>query len=195
MEGDRLRHLETAETPSLITGSGLPTAEAAQGTFYWDLTNKVLYQNRDGTASGWTGVHGLGARVFNSANISISNDSNTALTFDSERFDAGSFHSTSSNTSRLTVPVSGKYLVVGNAEFAANATGFRTLGIRLNATTIIGASRSTSPGAAGTLLNVAAVYEMAAGAYVELMAYQNSGGSLNILANSAFSPEFMISIL
>jgi len=37
---------------------------------------------------------------------------------------------------------------------------------------------------------IATVYQLAAGDYVELMGLQASGGSLNMLASSAYSPEF-----
>jgi hypothetical protein len=77
------------------------------------------------------------ARVFRSTNQSISDSTATAITHDSERYDIGSLHSTSSNTSRLTVPAGGDGLwcVGGCAEFAANATGSRILDIWVNGST------------------------------------------------------------
>jgi hypothetical protein len=83
-----------------------------------------------------------GCRVYNSANQSIPNDADTALTFDSERFDTNAFHSTATNTSRITIP--GMYLVFGGIEFAASATGLRYLYFRLNGSDNIAAY--TQPG-------------------------------------------------
>ena len=54
----------------------------------------------------------VGARVHNSANISVSDSTWTSMTFDSERYDTDSIHSTASNTSRLTCVTAGKYLII-----------------------------------------------------------------------------------
>lgn len=131
-------------------------------------------------------------RVRNSSNISHTSSGNyQALTFDSERVDVGPMHDTGSNTGRLTVPTGGGgfYAIGGNVEFVANATGRRGLQIRLNGSTIIA---RTEVGAQTTdfPVSIDTVYQLAAGDYVELMALQASGGSLNMLATSAYSPEF-----
>ena len=145
-----------------------------------------------GTSYGGLGASVPGARVFNSANISISNDTNTALTFDTERFDNDTNHSTASNTGRLTATTAGKYLIIGHAEFAANGTGRRGLSIRLNgaAGQQSNAGEHTNSGTVTTLLETQAIWNMAATDYVELMAYQNSTGSLNVVFTENSSPEF-----
>jgi hypothetical protein len=132
-------------------------------------------------------------RVFNSADISIPNATNTAITFNSERWDNGAMHSTSSNTSRITIPSGGggKYLFIARCTFAANATGTRGLFLRLNGSTLFGEDFETSASAsAGTRLETQALYNVAAGDYVEAIAYQDSGGALNVLALGNYSPEF-----
>lgn len=131
------------------------------------------------------------ARVYNSGAISISNSSLTALTFDSERVDVGSCHSTGSNPSRLTAPDAGYYSSAGNVSWAANATGVRQASIRLNGATIIGEVILPNVGA-GTAaeIQVVASYQLAAGDYLELCVLQNSGGSLNVNAGASISPEF-----
>jgi hypothetical protein len=45
-----------------------------------------------------------GCRLSKSANQTITNNTFTALTFDTETFDSGGYHSTVSNTSRITIP-------------------------------------------------------------------------------------------
>src|SRR5438876_645541 len=70
-------------------------------------------------ATGATGVASpQGARVYNSANISVSASTEQALTFDTERSDSNAYHSTSSNTSRITVPTGGdgRYVISGAVE-------------------------------------------------------------------------------
>jgi len=59
-------------------------------------------------------------------------------TFDSETFDTDAFHSTSSNTDRLTVPAgkAGKYLVIAKMQFAGGTNGIRQVYIYKNTTDI-----------------------------------------------------------
>lgn len=115
-----------------------------------------------------------------------------ALTFDSERVDVGAMHDTSTNTGRITVPTGGGgfYAIGGQIEFASNATGRRGIQIRLNGTTVIARQEEANLGANDHPLTIATVYQLAAGDYLELMGYQNSGGNLNMQATSAYSPEF-----
>jgi hypothetical protein len=49
-----------------------------------------------------------GARVYNSGDFSHDNSGGEKIiTFDTEEFDTDAYHSTSANTSRLTVPTTG----------------------------------------------------------------------------------------
>lgn len=137
---------------------------------------------------------GVNCRVYNSGNISVvTGGSGTALTFDSERWDTDGMHSTSSNTGRITATRAGQYIITAHVRFAANGTGARSLLIRLNGTTFI--ANAFYPAVAGgdnTDVSVATLYQLAASDYVEVVAYQSSGGALNALASGNFSPEFAI---
>lgn len=142
------------------------------------------------------------ARVYNSANISVSNVTGTALTFNSEVRDDGSLHDTGSNTDRLTAPVAGWYLVWGNLEFASNATGFRTLSFRVGATPDIhGAEQAVAVSGDVTIVASACLVHLNANDYVRMFAYQNSGGALNVVATRAiaasakYSPDFGMILL
>lgn len=132
----------------------------------------------------------VAARVYNSAAISVVNaGTGTILTFGSERFDTAGLHSTTSLTGRLTAPIAGLYRIDLHGEFAANATGIRQLAIRLNGATLIAAAK-VGGAADAVQVSTGAVWSMAAGDYVEARAYQTSGVALDLLANSAYSPEF-----
>jgi hypothetical protein len=137
-------------------------------------------------------VLGVGARIYNSGNISINNNAETALTFDSERYDPSGMHSTASNTSRLTCTHAGKHLITTHVRFAANATGIRYIFIRLNGTTTLATDLTAPISGVVTVLSVATIYDLAATDYVEVVAYQNSGGNLNVVASGNDSPEFVI---
>lgn len=140
------------------------------------------------------GPYTEGARVYNSANVSITNDSFTALSFDTERFDTDTIHSTVTNTNRLTATTAGKYIIVANVEVSAHATGQRFLRIRLNGTTVLCDSGSDANSQSGQTWRrtASAIYEMAATDYVEMLIYQNSGGTLSATSVGNLSPEFMM---
>jgi hypothetical protein len=133
------------------------------------------------------------ASVFNSANISIATSAlRQWLTFDSENYDTGNFHSTTTNTGRLTAPVPGLYLIGASVEFASNATGYRELDLRVNGSTFIAADRMPAASGGAHIMSTQRVYQLDAGDYVETGVIQVSGGALNVVRQSAWSPEFWI---
>ena len=136
----------------------------------------------------------MACRVYNSGNFTHNSTGNDlAITFDSERWDAYGMHSTTSNQSRITVTIGGWYLMTGCAVFDNDATGYRRLGIRLGGATILVSKRVTTPSAASTEhIAVATLYYLAATNYVELIAYQSSGGNLDIVAAANYSPEMSV---
>jgi hypothetical protein len=165
-----------------------------------DLSNGAIVNetNLDAFASDLLNLGGttghIGARAYNSANVTISNNTTTALTFNSEHYDTdpnGEIHSTSSNTGRLTCRTAGAYYAWGMSQLAANATGRRLLQIRLNGSTIIGLAEIPNAGAAApTTIQVDTIYQLAANDYLELLIFQDSGGNLDALAQSSYSLQF-----
>lgn len=133
----------------------------------------------------------VGARVYNSGNISINNNSWTYLTFDSERYDTDTIHNVGANTGRLTATTAGVYLIIATLTFAANATNDRAFVIQLNRTTNI-ASTSLEAPASTTQMGTCAIWNMSATDYVEVQTWQNSGGALNVLGAASDTPEFMM---
>lgn len=135
-------------------------------------------------------------RVTNSANQSIANnDDEVVVTFDTELWDDYGFHSTTSNTSRLTVPLgyAGTYLIVANAQFEAAAAGQRIYSICYNGALgqPIAQVQSTNNTAANRMASqVTTIYQLDEDDYVEFRVYQNSGGALDIRAVDYWSPLF-----
>lgn len=132
-------------------------------------------------------------RVYNSAAIShTTSGTPQALTFNSERFDVGGCHSTSSNTSRLTVPAGegGKYLIFAAFAFAPNSAGYRQGYFRINGATIVAVDSKPAVNGAGTEFAFSTLYALAAGDYVELVVNQTSGGALNVDGTGSYTPEF-----
>lgn len=116
---------------------------------------------------------------FRSAAQSIPNTTATVITFDSEVYDTDNFHSTVTNTGRLTAPVAGKYMVTGAVLMTANATGARVLDLRINGAGVIDEDALVPSAAQSTYLRVSRPYLFAAADFVELLIIQTSGGALN----------------
>lgn len=141
----------------------------------------------------WLATDAPHARVYNSAAFSLtSGAAAAAITFDSERVDVGGCHSTSSNTSRLTATTAGFYIIGGHIAIAASSGGsYRTVAIRLNGSTVI-AQQTLAPLSAtiDVRASITTAYQLSASDYVELVASQDSGGALNVLAAGNYTPEF-----
>lgn len=133
----------------------------------------------------------ISCRVFNSANISVANNTVVALTFDSERWDTATLHDTSTNPSRITITEPGLYIIGAGIAYAANATGRRGLLIRRNGSiTSLDETVLAVAGGFETRMSGSTLINLVAGDYVELLAFQTSGSALDVLALTEFSPEF-----
>lgn len=182
-------------TAGILLSGALP----ATWTTYMDLTatgaNPVLHHpkfalNADGTATS----NRSRCRVFNSVNQSISTGTPTALTFNSESFDVDGLHSTSSNTSRITIPTgggNGVWVFIAHVKFAANGTGGRQAYIAKNGGAALGEVWVT-PSATNAVTATLAFVESAPSAadYYEVVAFQTSGGALDIESNSGAGTFF-----
>jgi hypothetical protein len=118
-------------------------------------------------------------------NFSIANNTDTKLTWNVEEYDTNSYHSTVTNTSRITVPSTGYYLITWFVPWQYNSTGRRVQNLFKNGNGIaaypLGADGASSyaANAAGRSL----VLYLTASDYLEVNVYQNSGGALNALGN------------
>lgn len=159
----------------------------------WKAADWNTY-GRDNIA--WLATDSPSCRAYNSAAISIANTTATAVTLDSERFDNASMHSTSSNTSRITIPTGGggKYLFGSGTSWAGSAAGtVRYTYIQLNATTIVAAAVAQFGASSNSQITLTSAYSFAAADYIETIVYQDTGGALNLNSTANFSPEFWAS--
>lgn len=141
---------------------------------------------------------GIGAVVYNNATQSINDSTETAVTFNSEDFDTDGFHSTSSNTSRLTIPtgLGGKYFFRGGTRYTGDADGIRDLKLRKNGTTNLRQVQDPSPsGAAPTDMEITGIFSLEAGDYIELIAYHTAGAATNIGHGSAREVQSTLEIM
>lgn len=184
--GTGILRMANATAPGSSPPSGM-------GLFWYDDAAGALKVKTD-TGATRQMLH-AGARVFHNTTQSLTSGSATALLFNSERYDTDSFHDTTTNTSRLTIPTGrgGKYLMGGHIGWAGNATGRRDVSIRLNGSTLIAAFNTVPPdGTAFVSEPIVTVYDLAAGDYVELVATQASGGALSTVSNGNYCCEFWL---
>jgi hypothetical protein len=131
----------------------------------------------------------IGANATKTANQTISNVTITSLSFDgTDILDSNGFHDPASNNTRMTIPTGygGKYLISANVQFAANVTGGRELYIRKNGSTDLQVIQSVVSSNTGSInMSISGTYALVANDYVEIRAYQSSGGSLDIWATNS----------
>jgi hypothetical protein len=141
-----------------------------------------------------TGIYNVdnrpAARVYHNAAQTTATSVWLILAFNSERFDTDTIHDTVTNNSRLTCKTAGKYMINSNVEWAGNATGARSMTLRLNGATDIAFDDVTPVAAVAFRQNLSTLYDLAVNDYVEVRASQNSGGNLNVNSTGNYSPEF-----
>jgi hypothetical protein len=120
----------------------------------------------------------------------LTTGSAAALLLDTEDVDNDNMHSTTTNTSRLTAVTAGRYQV-GGGYCAGSGSGRREVWYRVNGSDvngtesgIFGSTNNTGPAsrAVSVFLNV--------GDYVELFAYQDSGGTIATIVTGSMQPSF-----
>lgn len=172
---------------SIVTATGASTPSAlAVGT-----ANQVLTVDSS-TATGlkWATPSStptfVGCALYMDVNQSLTNNTVTNLNWGAEEFDTDAFHSTSSNTSRITIPSgkAGKYLFAWGISYLANATGIRETALRKNGTSISYQDFPVSSNASETNMTATYIANAAVGDYFELAGYQNTGGALDVRSGS-----------
>jgi len=102
-----------------------------------------------------------------------------ALNADTESIDTDSMHSTSVNTSRITINTDGDYLLGTVVSYAANGTGNRAVAFRVNGTTDYLVDIRTGTATNSTGISGSLVLPLVTTDYVEVVTWQTSGGALN----------------
>jgi hypothetical protein len=129
-----------------------------------------------------------------STNQSIPTSTQTKIEFDDVDSDGWNCWDLSPNPTRLTVPVTGRYIITGNVAFEAASAGHRAINILKNNTLELARSDfnpvSNSIDTHSTVTCHAV--SLTKGDYVELRAWQNSGSALNILDSGDHNPRFSL---
>jgi hypothetical protein len=132
----------------------------------------------------------VGCVLTKSVSQSLTNGTQTAITWNTETEDTNGFHDNSTNTSRVTIPsgYAGRYLLSTTLNYdQSNGTGQRQAGFAKNGSvqqsTIIGAGSGGVPSATLTV-DYTLILNLTVGDYVEVYGYQTSGGALSVSGNA-----------
>lgn len=122
------------------------------------------------------------AKVYNAGNQTLNDDTWTTLTFDSEAWDTDTIHDTGSNTGRLTLPSTGKWLLVGGVNFAnSSTTNDRQCRILKGGATVMKTVGARAGATKNTFVEIAVIVDATATNYFELQALQDRGGTLDVV--------------
>lgn len=184
-------------TPVAATNGGTAQSTYATGDILYASASNTLTKRTIGTTGQVLTVSGgvptwatpsagtasyVGVSAYKSAGQSISANTWTAVTFDTEDFDTNSFHDNTTNTSRFTIPAgrAGKYEVSGAISWAAsNAGTFRLVAIYKNGSVVNQLVQFAGTND-GTIQPIACVYDLVATDYLEVYVRQNTGGNLDV---------------
>lgn len=121
-------------------------------------------------------------RVYNSTAETIGSGGQTTLTFDSEAFDNGNMHSTTTDTSRLVAPIAGIYEIGANLQWdnGGDTDSYRQFYIRKNDAEYLANERLPGSSLAVMDHNVSTLAKLSAGDYVEIDVFHIAGNDLDI---------------
>jgi hypothetical protein len=187
----------TNSSTDLITTAGdllYGTAADTVARLGIGTAGQVLKVNSGATAPEWGAAAGggfVGCSVYDSnATQSIATGTDTVVTFDSEFFDTDGFHSTSSNTGRITIPSGkdGKYLFIASSFFSGITATSKEGRFYKNGSQVFTFGWSIAGGSSGT--PCVAIMNLVATDYVEFRVVQNTGGNANLYKSGGGAGEY-----
>ena len=173
-------------TPKTWASGGLAATDlnALRDQVMWLKAATLLAGIDSDTTLGQLKSASYGARAYRDTTLSTTSTSSKVVTMPSESLDTDGLHSTSTNTDRLTIPSGGDgiYLAGYGIEWEANSSGDRRAYLRINNTTVMSDSdqRVRAASSATTGLSTTGLWVAAAGDFVNLFQFQNSGSSIDI---------------
>jgi hypothetical protein len=181
----------------LITATAADTpARLAVGTNGQVLTADSTTATGLKWATAASGSTFAGVSLFKSANQNVNHATVTNLTFDSELFDTDAYHSTTTNTSRITIPSgkAGYYQFIFLCEWNALFAGTRQARLLQN-----GALKHLSafimPNTEIALWSASIILNASVGDYFEFAVYQESGATQQAVGGAQNNTYFSAHLL
>jgi len=129
-----------------------------------------------------------GVRASRTTDVTISNNTWTAIAWTVEAFDTDGFHSNGTNPSRFTVQDTGLHLVGANTRWAGGAadTGRRAIRLAVNGTSAADQISVGNNGTSTTMaVGITTLLSLTAGDYVEAEVLQSSGSNQDIAGSGS----------
>lgn len=123
-----------------------------------------------------------GCRAYRTTNQAIANATLTALSCDSEDYDTSAYHEGVTHPSRLTVAMAGLYQVGCSILWDSSTTGTRAVYVVKNGATSTRLAGNDKSASASGAQNLSCTLSLSAADYIEFYVYQDSGGSVNLVA-------------
>ena len=127
-------------------------------------------------------------QVKNSTTQSVAHNTPTVLTFNTENFNTDAMHSTITNPSRITFNTAGTYQVSASASFplaTATAGVFARLYIQKGGSPLRYCTQNTVSASNDTIISFTTTLNVAAGEYIEVVAYHNAGSPVLVAAGES----------
>lgn len=135
----------------------------------------------------------LAPRAYRSANLTVANTTETAVTWAGANSDEWGSWASASPTF-LSAPITGRYMATAQVEFAGDADGFRQAWIRRNGTDILGYHKQLSA-ASGSPTNMTVAtpaFDLTKGDYIELVVRHNAGNDLVLNRDGTLTPALSL---
>ena len=162
----------TTSTASLNMPHGVAPSAPTNGDMW--TTTAGIFARISGATKQLDVASGKFTSVNQTTGTSVANSTLTAILFDTETTDDGNWHSTSVNTSRITVDFTGKAHVAGCVSFAAGSNGRHALIIYKNG---VEYTRTDLNLASSGVIQVNDIVPVTSGDYLELYAFQVMGAT------------------
>lgn len=181
--------LDTQDTPTTLSGF---VSDAVPPTYNaTDYDKDVASTTIDctvgtGVATPYSGIGPPICVITGSSVQTVPNVTYTELSWGTEISDTSRLHNPASNPEKIYIKKSGWYTISAKILFNTSAAGVRIIRLRKNGA-VLDRSTMTATPVTGTSSSVATTVpvSLAAGDYVSVEAYQNSGGDLDVKLNES----------
>jgi hypothetical protein len=170
----------TAGTATVNTAGSLALSQWEGGHLYFTATGASVFFDTVQSGGGAAAFAGCVLTQSNSTQ-SVATNTLTSVTFNTEQIDTDGYHSTGSNTDRITIPSTkvGKYMVTGSIAMSANTTGARVVKLSKNGSVIYETQfPATSTGVSFGIISF--VVDCASADYLTLGMFHTGGVNLNV---------------
>jgi len=173
----------TLKVGTITTSSGSGTITLGQSGETITVPSGATITN-SGTATGFGGANTPMFRAHRNANVTLSNGTNTIITFDDEDIDTGNMYDSSNG--KFTPTTSGKYFLFAVIKWSLNG-GINYIELRKNGSNTASMYTNYSIPNGDHVYAISNIVEADGDDYFEINVYQGSGGSETLYGGAANS--------